>query len=152
MIFELSLAISAPVIFAAAWHSARKTADYSAAVRIEIGEPARDRTGTAGTAEDRMRSPELVSRAFRGPPAAVEKPGSTVPSPKKEPLENKLISLGTIRDAGNIERLYLKHIDTDAIRAIRTDGNVEGGNYIASVLEGLYVINLEGVLYSLRRE
>jgi hypothetical protein len=150
--FELSLAISAPVIFAAAWHSTRKVVDYPASVRIEIGEPARGRTGTAGAAEERLRSPELVSRAFRTLPAATEKPVSTIPPPKEEPLENKLISLGTIRDAGNTERLYLKHIDTDTIRAIRTDGKAEGGNYIASALEGLYVINLDGVLYSLRRE
>jgi hypothetical protein len=159
ILFELSLAVSAPLILAAALYSARETTVHPAAAYTEIGEGVRIQRERSTP----VRGPELIARAFRAIPALA--PGSVAPTaatngaadrretaPRGAPVENRLVSLGTIRDADNIERLYVKDTGTGGIRAVRTDGNIEDGNYIASALEGSYVINVDGVLYSIRRE
>jgi hypothetical protein len=160
IIFEILLTISAPVFLIAARHSAlRIKGSPAAAVQIRAGGNAESAaradgalTGPARGPES--RSPELVSRAFRITPGLEERSAmdAAMGGKKESPIEDRLKSLGLIRDADNIERLYIKNIDTDAIMAVRTDGNPEGGNYLVSVLEDLYVLNLDGVLYKLRRE
>jgi hypothetical protein len=154
IIFEIALIITVPAFLTAAWYSTREIRDPPAAVHIETGGTIEGTARTEGAALRFSRSPELVSRAFRIFPGLEENPMDSPPEEGNPilPTENRLKSLGLIRDGAGIERLYIKNTDTGTITAVRTDGTPEGGNYVVSVTEDLYVINLGGVLCSLRRE
>ncbi|MDR2029795.1 MAG: hypothetical protein LBP93_09710 [Treponema sp.] len=157
IIFETALAITAPAFLTAAWYSAREIKDPPAAVQINAGGTIQDAARGEGAAPGPTRSPELVARAFRISPGLEEKPGP-MDSPAMEgekpvlPIENRLHSLGLIRDGAGVERLYIKDTETEAIMAVRTDGTREGGNYVVSAAEDLYVIDLGGIQYKVRRE
>jgi hypothetical protein len=154
IILEIALITSVPAFFTAAWYSTREIRDPPAAVHIKAGGTKQDTARREGALPSLARSPELVSRAFRMFPELEENPGDS-PLEKEEPIlpvEKGLKSLGLIRDGAGIERLYIKDPDTGTITAVRTDGTPEGGTSVVSVAEDLYVINLGGVLCSLRRE
>jgi hypothetical protein len=154
ILFEILLTITAPAFLIAARYSAQGMYDPPAEQKRAGGIPA-GRARTEGALTVPRRSPELVSRAFRVSPGIEEKSqaaDSSMGEGKKAPIENRLKSLGLIRDGDNIERLYVKDMGTGAIMAVRTDGSPDGGNYLVSALEDLYVINLDDILYSLRRE
>jgi hypothetical protein len=156
IILETALAITAPAFFTAAWYSAREIKDPPADLQLQAGGAIQGTALTEGAIPTPTRSPELVSRAFRISPGLTENPRPIDSPMEKEkkilPIENRLKSLGLIRDGSNIERLYIKDTDTDTIMAVRTDGTREGGKYVVSVVEDLYVINMDGVLYNIRRE
>jgi hypothetical protein len=156
IILETALAVTAPAFFTAAWYSKREISAPPAQVQIQAGGAIRGTDLPEGPIPPPPRSPELVSRAFRISPGLEEKPRPIDSPMEKEktilPIENRLKSLGLIRDGSNIERLYIKDPETDTITAVRTDGTREGGNYVVSVVEDLYVINMDGVLYNIRRE
>jgi hypothetical protein len=155
IIFEIVLTISAPAFLIAARHLVPEFENSPAAVSIKAGGTVQGTARTKGRITGPLRSPEIVSRAFRISPGLEEQSTSAdLPGGEEKPIPivHSQKSLGLIRDGDNIERLYIKDMHTDTITSVRIDGNPEGGNYLVSALEDMYVIDLDGMLYSLRRE
>ncbi len=108
-------------------------------------------------------SPRTMARSFYipvpAPPVSEVRPEEVPPEPeeiKPLPGDGRFKALGVIRDGEDVERLYLKDEQTGRLLKLRLDGGVEDGNQIISgtgsaAASSGYILNIDGVLYSIRR-